>query len=657
MKNTFIAEGRRFHTVCLISIMFFVLILGSIGVWKAVTDPDIAFLYSEHSAQWIRSREQTKLMVRWSHKLVTVFRTHFEVGRLPEEAVLHFRAMKVANIWLDGQVILRADSSIVHEWRKKRHIDLTSRLTPGVHELHIAVENQNGHPALIAYCEPLGLFTGDYWEASTDGKTWGKALPVDDTPPLPLSHSFPRADYAFISNMPIYVPIFMTVFLCSLLFVHPRQPSWSVRLKPTARTTRWLLLVLWVFMAINNITKIPLDVGMDIKGHMQYIMYIVDNMRIPLAIEGWQMFQPPLFYIVSAIIYKFFSVFINPAAADYLLRIIPLACGALQVELSYRTLRYVYPERDDLQTIGTVIAGVLPMNIYMAQFSGNESMAACLSSIVILLSLRLFCSPSQASRRDLLSIGLFLGLAILTKATALLIIIPTAILIVYKISAGSQLNKARTAEALKSIVLVLSVIFIISGWYYIRNWIEMGQIIIGGWSLHRDIVWWQDPSYRTLRQFLTFGESLYYPVYSAAISVWDGLYSTLWMDGYLSAYNRPPWNYGFMLSSAWLSLLPSCAIILGILSALIKPNRQYGQGHLYSVSCVIIFISAILYLFLSVPILSTAKATYALGIIPCIAILCTEGFEILTRKPVLRAVVYGGIACWAFAAYASYFVI
>jgi len=297
------------------------------------------------------------------------------------------------------------------------------------------------------------------------------------------------------------------------------------------------------------------------------------------------------------------------------------------------------------------------MNLYMPQFSGNEPMVGCLSSVAILLLIRFFYSPASPSKSDLLSIGLFLGLAILTKTNAVLLVVPTAAFIFYKISVGIQSKVKGTAEAVKSIALILGIIFVISGWYYIRNWTEMGQMVIGGWDSLRNIICWQDPGYRTPRQFLTFGESLYYPVYSAVIGIWDGLYSTLWMDGYLSAYNRPPWNYGFMFSSAWLSLLPSGAIVLGILSSLVRPNRQRRQSLLFCVFCVVIYILSIIYLFLTVPILSTAKATYALGITPCIAVLCTEGFGILTRNPVLRAVVYGIIACWAFAAYAAYFVL
>ena len=50
--------------------------------------------------------------------------------------------MKVAAIYLDGQIIYRGSQSPVHEWKKERRLDLTSRLSPGVHELYIAGQNQ-----------------------------------------------------------------------------------------------------------------------------------------------------------------------------------------------------------------------------------------------------------------------------------------------------------------------------------------------------------------------------------------------------------------------------------------------------------------------------------------------------------------------------------
>jgi hypothetical protein len=77
----------------------------------------------------------------------------------------------------------------------------------------------------------------------------------------------------------------------------------------------------------------------------------------------------------------------------------------------------------------------------------------------------------------------------------------------------------------------------------------------------------------------------------------------------------------------------------------------------FSVCSIGLYLAAIFYLFLTVPILSSAKATYTLGLIPCFALIGTAGFEILMRQRFLRAAVYGLFACWAVGSYLSYFAI
>jgi hypothetical protein len=185
----------------------------------------------------------------------------------------------------------------------------------------------------------------------------------------------------------------------------------------------------------------------------------------------------------------------------------------------------------------------------------------------------------------------------------------------------------------------------------------MGHIVLRSVNIE----WWQDPGYRTLKHFLSFGESLVYPIYSAVIGIWDSLYSTFWMDGSLSGmaayYFRPPWNYGFLVSGAWLSFLPAMAILLGMIDALWKPDRSLRNGSFFAALCVIIYVSAILYVYLKFPVYSTGKATYAVGITACFAILCVRGLDILMRKPLIKSTVYGIIACWAVSVYISYFVI
>jgi tetratricopeptide (TPR) repeat protein len=83
---------------------------------------------------------------------------------------------------------------------------------------------------------------------------------------------------------------------------------------------------------------------------------------------------------------------------------------------------------------------------------------------------------------------------------------------------------------------------------------------------------------------------------------------------------------------------------------------SFCSGYLFSTSCIITYILALFYMFLTLPVYSTAKATYMLGLTPCFAVLCAGGLDVLTRKPFMKATIYGIIACWAVGAFGSYFV-
>ena len=312
-----------------------------------------------------------------------------------------------------------------------------------------------------------------------------------------------------------------------------------------------------------------------------------------------------------------------------ILRIVPLLCGAVQIELCYRALRYIYPKREDLQTLGIVVGSLLPMNIYISQVVGNEPMAGVLTGVVIVLAFRLFCSSSIGTTRDFILIGFFLGLGFLTKITVFLLVPPLLFFISYTTFINSHPTVKPIILIVQRVTIVLCVSLVISSWYYVRNWVELGHFLIGGWDSFRGFIWWQDPGYRTLQQFFTFGESLLYPIYSSVVGVWDSLYSTMWIDASLSGVanydSRPPWNYPFLLSGAYLSLLPSAAIFLGAIVSLRKPTWANQQSLLFSVSCIITYIFAILYMFLTLPVIVPQKRHTCWALLPVLLYYVLEG--------------------------------
>ena len=647
-------RNRSWYIGLIITVLFLSTL--AVGIHQFLLDPKVSMLVSEGGAEWIRFREPTQLWIHFSERLTTSFRYRLNIEQAPMRAVLTLRAMKQAVVYLDGALLFRSPADM-QKWKEPHRIDLSPFLTIGTHQLRIDVLNENGHPALLAYCSSLGIRTGDTWDASNDSHRWLKALPVDEMPPLNFSSPFQRTDHALWSSLPVFLPIFLFVFLCSYT-TSRSQPKWLDKTHLSASAIRWLLLAAWVVMAANNFLRLPLEMGMDHKGHMEYIQYIAQSWRIPIATEGWQMFQPPLFYLLAASLYRSFLFFFNPEIVIRILKLLPLMFGAAHVEICYRTMRYAYPGKESLQVIGTLFGGVLPMNLYMSQSLGNEPLAGFFTALIVLCAFRTVSGNVLPTREIQLLMGFLLGLAMLTKVTAILIIPPVIIFVFLLIFEKSKTPGEYVRSCIYFVLILLGAAFAVSGWYYLYNWIEMGRFFVGGWDVFRDIIWWQDPGFRTPRQCYTFGEALFYPIFSSINGFWDAIYSSFWMDGFVSAYNRPPWNYDFMLSSAWLSLLPTAAIFIGSAVAVSRRNDDPQRKMLRFALCsVLIYFAAIFYIFLTVPILSSAKATYALGLIPCFSLLFSAGFEFLTRWKFVRAVTYGLFACWVIGAYGAYFAI
>ena len=408
--------------------------------------------------------------------------------------------------------------------------------------------------------------------------------------------------------------------------------------------------------------KLPPPAGFDVPGHLDYIAFLINHKRVPLATDGWQMFQSPLYYALAAPLYLLLAK-IGPAAnAVLLLRGLSLLAGILQIEISYRATRHVFPERRDLQILGIIFAGFVPMNIYLSQYVGNEPLASCLGSAVILLCLRQLggSGNTRIHQRSFVAIGIVFGLALLTKFSAIILTAPLLFLFALRYLLDREMGHDVGKRIAVACTIVFGAAALVAGWYYVRNWIHLGRPFVGGWDLNRGIPWWQDPGYRTPGDLLRFGEVLTHPIYAGVVGLWDGIYATFWCDSFISsaveAPSRPPWNYLYLLSSVWLALLPTAAILLGVIRSLFRgSSSSQGRQMLFAVVCVCAYAGALVHHFLTQPYYSAVKSFYTLGAMPCYSLLFVAGFDLLGRTVLTRALLYGGMACWVVSVYVAYF--
>lgn len=607
-----------------------------------LTDPGIPFLTREGGAQWVFCDLPFELQSIAPRELVFGFRRRFEVQGVPARAVLTVRAFQEAKVRLDGRFleVARAGPST---WRTPYEIDLAPHLARGEHELVLFVRHTNGQPGVLAHCADLGLATDASWEATIDAQSWRPARTADSVPMTEHRARAPTGPRALAG-------------VAWLLAIAAAIAGAWVRFRPVRATyVRFALLAAWLVLIVNNLFALEpgQKVGFDVDGHVAYIQWVADEHRLPLATDGWQMFQAPLYYLVAAAWQAVASALFDAELAARMLRLVPLLCGMSLVEIVYRTVRLVWPEREELQALGTAFGGLVPMTLYVSQSPGNEPMAGALSAAAIGAALAVeYGSDRRRSMTWMCVLGALLGAAVLTKSTALLLVPPVAAWVVAILWRRGE----STRRIVASLACVLGAAALIGGWYYLRNWIVLGRPFVGGWDAARGIDWWQFPSYRTPADLLSFGDALVHPASPHTMGYWDAMYATFWCDAFLGSavqYDaRPPWNESFLFSLPLLALFPTALMFVGMLRAAVAARAAF----VLSAVLVAVYFAAVLDLYLRVPIYSTAKATYTLGLAPAYAVLFTAGADVLVRSAIGRTATFAWLAVCVVAAYAAFFV-
>lgn len=625
-----------------------------------LNSPNVPLLVDAGEAAWIRYPRPYSPGVYYAETYNMSFRKMFHVSGPVAGARVIFTAFRDCWVTLDGRIIFSTPET-ADSWKTEYYIDLpASSLAAGTHELCFRVRNQSAHPLLRVQVPALNISSGVDWDSSVNEINWKPAERANDVKILDISREFSSPIDSLMRILPFIAPLFLVIFLLSAF----RERLISLSIMPgvffryiTPGNLRYLLLAYWVALAANNIFKLPAYTGFDYPQHIDYIRWIAEKKTLPLASDGWQMFQPPLYYALSALLYSFLQHFFSSDVSLLLLRIIPFFCGMIQVQLSCMALQRLFRKHPGAQMAGLFVAGLLPMNLYINQYVGNEPLAAVLTGCAIYCLIYLSTEPESATygavRRIVFLAGVFLGLALLTKMTAILFIPLFCGYLVWEL----RKRRFNWFEIIKLEGGFAGVVCLVCSWFYLRNWWVIGKPFIYGWeNAHKS--WWQDPGFRTLGQIFRFGDVFSHPVAAATVSLWDGFYSTFWADGYLSstADVSSLWNYDFMLAGILLGVVPAVMLLAGFLAALSGHGGTHKSVFFFSAVMALFMMFALFHLFMTVPIYSTVKATYSSGLTVLYALFAATGYRLLNRSLWSGPVTVALLVCWGAVAARAYFI-
>ncbi len=700
--------------------------------WVATGSSDLHFLPARGPAQWLVYPSPPNADGLAPIRLGAEFRRTFVIARPPTAPRLAVCAFTEYSVQLNGKAVgppVRAGKN----WKKITQFDLSGLLSPGTNELSVIVLNAGGPPALW-----LSLAAGEFrlvsdasWRVSFAGGAWRPAAIASAPVPIRQGNLIYGAEEP-LASLRARLSLFLVLLALSggiLAAGRWWMARWGRRALPWGAKNGGggysmqviagigLLAVAWAVLWGHNAGKVPRLTGFDAHEHLAYVQYILDKHALPLANEGWEMYQPPLYYLLAALELGVLHLSTADLNGTVALRFFGMACGIVTFVLVFLSVRLVYPNQSRSQLFGLLLAGLLPANLYLCHYVTNEILTATLVAAALYLCLRILRNP-QISLWQHAGLGLGLGAALLTKTSAVLAL-PVALVAVGwnlarkgvrspaqpqpRSAAFTPLHGASTAapnEHSAALVvrpvrrrkrrapmrpgsfaaceqsatsrcsaakwagvlgLVLLVCLAVSGWHYYRVASHFGSPLIGNWDPRAGFHWWQQPGYRTGAYYAHFGQCLVQPIYSAFAGFWDGVYSTLWGDGLCGGESdlamRPPWNYDLM-TAGYLYALPLTVIILtGVVLSIARFTRDPRAEEFTLLGLAFLAGLSLVYYSLKVPVYASSKAFYASAALVPLCAFGASGLEFWSRQAGRwRWAIYLVVTLWALNTYASFWI-
>lgn len=576
----------------------------------AAFHPAVPFLTRDDAAPWIGYPIAPDGMMGLAPRdalPVTRFVRTFDVpGTGAPDATLRLRALRTARVAIDGAWLPLPPAD---HWRDERSIPIGDRLGLGTHEIVVAVTNATGPGLLSLRLEglPSPLVSDESWHVERSPAETRNAIRIGPNRINPGGFAMPSPGEGIEARLGT---VGVALAGGALLFLFLAQRPGAARIGtflPAVIAAVWLGPLLW------NAAGIPTDVGFDARHHVAYVDFLTERAELPLATDGWSMFHPPLYYGATA------AAVAGSGGAPAAWKVVGIGAGLASALLAAWLAACVYGRGRRETAYATLLAGTLPMNVYVSSYVTNESLHAALATAVVLSTCRILLSES--TRTSALAVwAVLVAAAVLTKYTAWIIAAVAGFFLLVK---WWRVESARGPELSRRIGLASAVILGLAGWFTVRGFLTTGQFF----PLNVDLPgeshqWWSQPGFYTPAFLLHFGDALAHPFLAGTHTAWDAFYSTLWGDGQLAgqmvaSLRHPFWDWDLMAAGYAFALPATALIALGGLlsarSAFRDPDPRLRAVHSFLLTLAWAILVSVLAMTLRQQDYGMAKAFYGLS--------------------------------------------
>ncbi len=277
------------------------------------------------------------------------------------------------------------------------------------------------------------------------------------------------------SNFPRAALAHHTGFL-TLALPTPRAPRFADLARSARRYWPELSLIsLGVFLRVTMAYTYDVRWGYDFPDHAAYIDWFLAHRELPSIMVSRAAYHPPLYYLLAALVSR--------AGVSMLhMNVLSIICGSLRLLVIWFGLERILASHRPARLVALVVAAVLPASVHIDGMVTNEALSNLLSAVAIVLMFEIL--RSEARRRWLLalSLGLVVGLALLTKMSALALIGAGGVAALAELGWVDRDGWRGRSRRLLPWVGALSVVFAISGWLLVHNQRTYGKLFVSGFD-------------------------------------------------------------------------------------------------------------------------------------------------------------------------------
>ena len=265
------------------------------------------------------------------------------------------------------------------------------------------------------------------------------------------------------------------------------------RVQPAPPARRGLKLDLWVVVLLLILglsaalgfgfaRATPVGAAPDEAAHVEYVRVLATQSRLPqlnitqhrnsLSDVNYEAHQSPLYYALAVPFFAAGHSSGGDEGAAQGCRVLSIILGLFGTAAIWVLARELAPERPALWTAAAAFAAFLPMRLHVNASVTNDPLAELTCTVSLILMLRAL--RGSWTNRQAVGLGVALAVALLAKQSNLMLF-PSALLAVFlasrprTVQAEGDFTREGTLRFLRTGVVVMGVVLLLSGWWFARN--------------------------------------------------------------------------------------------------------------------------------------------------------------------------------------------